>query len=136
MYFTSYGNSAVILGFKAWEVADDKNAVPPYFTRTLADVWCKEHDDASFECSAGGNPLPNVFWEKNEEPVDSSPRIKVDIKVTRVPSTAMTRAYYYMNAEVELLCFRESVSTLFTVYKCLLCKGRSYSTEQKYRNAS
>lgn len=57
---------------------------PPKFKDTFRSQVIDKHQDISLQCSARANPLPEITWTVDEQPIPESSRIRFGDFVTKV----------------------------------------------------
>lgn len=57
---------------------------PPRFKETFESRVFEERQDVSLQCSARANPLPEITWSIDEQPIPESSRLRFGDFVTRV----------------------------------------------------
>lgn len=57
---------------------------PPKFKDTFRSQVIEKHQDISLQCSARANPLPEITWSVDEQPIPESSRIRFGDFVTKV----------------------------------------------------
>jgi hypothetical protein len=54
---------------------------PPKFSKLLTDILAPEGDKVTFECCVNGDPKPDIKWYLNNEEIQNSEQIQVNINM-------------------------------------------------------
>ncbi|XP_043930851.1 myosin light chain kinase, smooth muscle isoform X2 [Protopterus annectens] len=59
-------------------VAEERQPLKPFFTKTIRDVEVVEGSAARFDCKIEGCPDPDVVWYKDDQPIRESRNFQID----------------------------------------------------------
>ena len=49
------------------------DGAPPKFTFECASINCMDGEEVTFRCVVSGNPMPEITWYRNDQPVEENP---------------------------------------------------------------
>lgn len=68
-------------------IINSSNVVEPFLIDASgSDLFAKEYETVSFECIAGGLPLPTIKWIKDDLPIETKLTSRIDVEIEEVPS--------------------------------------------------